>query len=107
VPFSESVEHRAAVALLLLLVRDLLAKPCAIAVGSQTSRGYGSIESAALQQVEGSFCLGLASKAPKYEVEQRGARTSFTADGESKVFDDLCAVFDPAWQEVRGRKTAP
>jgi CRISPR/Cas system CSM-associated protein Csm3 (group 7 of RAMP superfamily) len=106
-PFSESVEHRAAVALLLLLVRDLLAEPCAIAIGSQTSRGYGSIESAALQLVEGSFCLGLAGKAPKYGVEQRGARTSFTAKGESKVFDDLCALFDPAWQEICGRKTAP
>jgi CRISPR/Cas system CSM-associated protein Csm3 (group 7 of RAMP superfamily) len=104
ISFCESSEHLASVALLLFLIRDLLAQPCPIAIGSQSSRGYGTIQSANLQTLRGSFHGGLGAKVAHHATpELRPGRTAFHGPGGA-IFPLLCAEFNPAWQHVRGRE---
>lgn len=108
VTFTDDTEDFAALALLLLALRDLLdANRRRLWAGSQTTRGYGLIRDATPVDIQGSFHGDLRSAIPADWVQDtsRAGRKDFSAqDAQTRiVFDGLCALFDKSWQAVRRR----
>lgn len=105
--FTDDFEDLASVALLLAVLKGLQRNSPGFAFGSQTTRGYGTVESALISGVRGSFHGDLAKKLPY--LEGAGAaplgRTSFGRAGDAAQprFEDLCAIFDPYWKQTRLR----
>ena len=107
VDFTNDLEDLACAALLLLLIRDLTTESSGITLGSQTTRGYGSICPAKVTDISGSFHGFLANVIERAAAteQDRPSRTAFDSEklGPKKLFEMLCDGFDEYWQRVRMR----
>lgn len=98
--FTDDSEDRVAIALLLFLIKDLLADGSGIAFGSQTSRGYGSLYRAKLTRLSGSL-HGVRPKA-KNDKEICPGRWvfEFCEKATETPWKQLCANFDSDWKSA-------
>jgi CRISPR/Cas system CSM-associated protein Csm3 (group 7 of RAMP superfamily) len=107
VDFTNDFEDLVSVALLLALIQDLTSESSGIAIGSQTTRGYGSIETSTVTSIRGSFHGRLANVIQTFANEQqdRPRRTGFgsTNRNAGELFEALCGGFEDNWQKARLR----
>ncbi len=106
VHFTDDFEDMSAAALLLMVVSDLVQGFPGVALGSQTTRGYGAICPAQIATIEGSFYGCLIKAVAAYESGVAGHnRAGFRAVGNAAetLFGNLCNTFDEYWQRVRLR----
>ena len=107
--FTDDPEDLAAVALLLLVIRDLLDPDRRrIWLGSQTTRGYGLVKQGVLEEVTGSFHGDrkeqIAANWNRKDVSV--GRSDFAANTKELAlgaFEEVCKSFEAAWTAVRGR----
>jgi len=107
--FTDEREDMEAIGLLHALIQDLTLEPSDIALGSQTTRGYGSTHPGSIASIYGSFHGALSPIARDYaeETQSRPGRIAFnsTGDRSKRLFGILCAEFDEHWQRARLRAT--
>jgi CRISPR/Cas system CSM-associated protein Csm3 (group 7 of RAMP superfamily) len=107
IDFTNDFEDLISAALLLVLIQDLTTEGSGIALGSRTTRGYGSIYPATIISIYGSFHGHMAKVIQDFSIEasDRPGRTAFGAaqSTPSILFKALCDGLDEYWQRARLR----